>query len=87
MAAAVRKKDEELTINLKCIISVLMTDWGLSYTLRIYLHYNPKKAYCACDIQNYFPYFCIIIAVAVRIMPFCMSLFTSRRHSDKKMTL
>ena len=29
MAAAVRKKDEELTINLKCIIGVLMTDSGL----------------------------------------------------------
>ena len=28
MTAAVRKKDEELTINLKCIISVLMTDSG-----------------------------------------------------------
>ncbi|CCZ15108.1 unknown [Prevotella sp. CAG:487] len=26
MTAAVRKKDEELTINLKCIIGVLMTD-------------------------------------------------------------
>ena len=33
MAAAVRKKDEELTINLKCIIGVLMTDSGL-YGLR-----------------------------------------------------
>ena len=30
MTAAVRKKDEELTINLKCIIDVLMTDSGLS---------------------------------------------------------
>ena len=29
MTAAVRKKDEELTINLKCIIGVLMTDSGL----------------------------------------------------------
>ena len=29
MTAAVRKKNEELTINLKCIISVLMTDLGL----------------------------------------------------------
>ena len=29
MAAAVRKKDEELTINLKCIIGFLMTDSGL----------------------------------------------------------
>ena len=29
MAAAVRKKDEELTINLKFIIGVLMTDSGL----------------------------------------------------------
>ena len=29
MAAAVRKKDEELTINLRCIFSVLLTDWGL----------------------------------------------------------
>jgi len=28
MTAAVRKKDEELTINLKCIIGVLMTDSG-----------------------------------------------------------
>ena len=27
MTAAVRKKDEELTINLKCIICVLMTIW------------------------------------------------------------
>ena len=33
MTAAVRKKDEELTINLKCIIGVLMTDSGL-YCLR-----------------------------------------------------
>ena len=30
MTAAVRKKDEELTINLKCIIGVLMTDSGLA---------------------------------------------------------
>ena len=30
MTAAVRKKDEELAINLKCTISVLMTDAGLS---------------------------------------------------------
>ena len=29
MTAAVRKKDEELTINLKCIIGVIMTDSGL----------------------------------------------------------
>ena len=29
MTAALRKKDEELTINLKCIIGVLMTDLGL----------------------------------------------------------
>ena len=29
MTAAVRKKDEELTINLKCIIGVLMTNSGL----------------------------------------------------------
>jgi len=28
MTAAVRKKDEELAINLKCIIGVLMTDSG-----------------------------------------------------------
>ena len=28
MTAAVRKKDEELTINLKCITGVLTTDWG-----------------------------------------------------------
>ena len=36
MTAAVRKKDEELTINLKCIIGVLMTNSGLShnYALR-----------------------------------------------------
>ena len=31
MTAAVRKKDEELTINLKCTIGVLMTDWLLSH--------------------------------------------------------
>ena len=30
MTAAVRKKDEKLAINLKCTISVLMTDAGLS---------------------------------------------------------
>ena len=28
MTAAMRKKNEELTINLKCTIGVLMTDWG-----------------------------------------------------------
>ena len=28
MTAAVWKKAEELTINLKCTIGVLMTDWG-----------------------------------------------------------
>ena len=32
MTAAVRKKDEELTINLKCIIGVIMTDSGLCHT-------------------------------------------------------
>ena len=37
MTAAVRKKDEELTINLKCIIGVLMTDSGL-YCLRFPFH-------------------------------------------------
>ena len=30
MTAAVRKKHEELTINLKCIIGVLITDSGQS---------------------------------------------------------
>ena len=30
MTAAVRKKDEELIKNLKCIIGVLMTDSGLN---------------------------------------------------------
>lgn len=28
MTAAVRKKDEEMAINLKCTIGVPMTDWG-----------------------------------------------------------
>ena len=28
MTAAMRKKNEELTINLKCTIGVPMTDWG-----------------------------------------------------------
>lgn len=28
MTAAMRKKNEELAINLKCTIGVLMTDWG-----------------------------------------------------------
>ena len=32
MTAAVRKKDEELTINIKCTIGVLMTDSGLCHT-------------------------------------------------------
>ena len=34
MTAAVRKKDEELTINIKCTIGVLMTDSGLRHTRR-----------------------------------------------------
>ena len=33
MTAAERKKDEELTINIKCIISGLMTDLGLGLFL------------------------------------------------------
>ena len=35
MTAAVRKKDDELTINLKSFIGVLMTDSGLSHAKQI----------------------------------------------------
>lgn len=34
LTAAARKKDEELTISLKCTISILMTDLGLILLIR-----------------------------------------------------
>jgi len=38
MTTAVQKKDEELTINLKCIIDVLMTGLYLIWHCCLYLH-------------------------------------------------
>ena len=52
MTAAVRKKDEEPTINLKCIIGVLMTDSGL---LRFSV-FPPHRNHANADMTYIIPY-------------------------------